>query len=209
MTERKPAEDRKQEIVLTTLKLADKVGPDRLSAAMISKDVGISQPAVFRHFPDMNKLWLAVASHIEDMMKKKREGAYNSKKDEYEQLRALVLAQLQLIQTVPAVPGILFSRELHTGNKGLRKAFLKIMNALHGRLTDIIASGQESGVFHREISASDGAYLILSLIQGLAVRWSVSSKSFPLADEGERLFTIQANILRNDRSSQDRKEENE
>ena len=209
MTERKPAEDRKQEIVLTTLKLADKVGPDRLSAAMISKDVGISQPAVFRHFPDMNKLWLAVASHIEDMMKKKWEGAYNSKKDEYEQLWALVLAQLQLIQTVPAVPGILFSRELHTGNKGLRKAFLKIMNALHGRLTDIIASGQESGVFHREISASDGAYLILSLIQGLAVRWSVSSKSFPLADEGERLFTIQANILRSDRSSQDRKEENE
>ena len=209
MTERKPAEDRKQEIVLTTLKLADKVGPDRLSAAMISKDVGISQPAVFRHFPDMNKLWLAVASHIEDMMKKKWEGAYNSKKDEYEQLRALVLAQLQLIQTVPAVPGILFSRELHTGNKGLRKAFLKIMNALHGRLTNIIASGQESGVFHREISASDGAYLILSLIQGLAVRWSVSGKSFPLADEGERLFTIQTNILRNDQSSQDRKEENE
>lgn len=80
MTERKPAEDRKQEIVLTTLKLADKVGPDRLSAAMISKDVGISQPAVFRHFPDMNKLWLAVASHIEDMMKKSGRGLITQKK---------------------------------------------------------------------------------------------------------------------------------
>ena len=68
---RKPAEDRKREIVSTALKLADKVGPDRLSAAMIARNVEISQPAVFKHFSSMNALWLAVAAHIETAMKKK------------------------------------------------------------------------------------------------------------------------------------------
>lgn len=31
-------------------------------------------------------------------------------------------------------------------------------------------------------------YLVLGLIQGLAVRWSLSGRSFQLADEGVRLL---------------------
>ncbi len=206
---RKPAEDRKREIVSTALKLADKVGPDRLSAAMIARNVEISQPAVFKHFSSMNALWLAVAAHIETAMKKKWEAAFSAEKDEREQLRDLVLAQLRFIQTVPAVPGILFSRELHAGNKGLRQAFLKIMSALHNRITNIIASGQESGVFSRDVPAVDSAYLVLGFIQGLAVRWSVSGKIFPLVDEGERLFAIQMRLLMEEPSSGDKGDEHE
>ncbi len=49
---RKSAEDRKAEIVDAALRLADDIGPDRLSTEVLAEAVGISQPGIFRHFPD-------------------------------------------------------------------------------------------------------------------------------------------------------------
>lgn len=200
MAERKSAEDRKQEIVLAVLKQADKVGPDRLSASMIAREIGISQPAIFRHFPGMKDLWLAVAAHIGSVMKKKWEKALDPEENPPEQLKKLVMTQLRFIQTVPAVPGILFSRELHAGNKGLRQAFFGIMGALHRRITQIVIEGQKTGHFYNNNSPEDSAFLIISFIQGLIVRWSISGKSFNLAEEGERLWDMQMKIFCEERS---------
>ena len=201
MSGRKSAENRKQEIISVVLKQADKVGPDRLSAAMIADEIGVSQPAIFRHFPGMKDLWLAVAAHIETVMKKKWEKALDPDKTPPEQLKSLVLTQLRFIQTVPAVPGILFSRELHAGNKGLRQAFAGMMHVFHGRITQLIIEGQKDGYFNSKSSPEDAAFLIIGFIQGLAVRWSISGKSFNLTVEGERLLEIQIKILCEERNA--------
>lgn len=37
----------------------------------------------------------------------------------------------------------------------------------------------------------DAAFLILGLVQGLAIRWSISGRSFDLAEEGSRLLDLQ------------------
>lgn len=199
MANRKSAEERKQEIVKVVLTQADKVGPDRLSAAIIAREIGVSQPAIFRHFPGMKDLWLAVAAHIQSVMKKKWEAALSSDKTPPEQLKKLVLTQLRFIQTVPAVPSILFSRELHTGNKGLRQAFSGIMNALHGCVTQVFLEGQKTGCFNNKQSPEDSAFLIIGFIQGLVVRWSISGRSFNLVEEGERLWDIQMKIFYEER----------
>lgn len=61
---RRTAEERKSEIVETTLRLADKVGPDSLTTDHIAQAVGLTQAAIFRHFPSKRDLWEAVATRI-------------------------------------------------------------------------------------------------------------------------------------------------
>ena len=51
MAVRKPAPERKAEILEATLRLADELGPDRLSTEAIARAVGLTQPGIFRHFP--------------------------------------------------------------------------------------------------------------------------------------------------------------
>lgn len=48
---RKSAELRKTQIVTTILDLADKIGPDRVTTGAIAAEVGVTQAAIFRHFP--------------------------------------------------------------------------------------------------------------------------------------------------------------
>ena len=64
MKRRMPAEDRKAEIVAALLHLADRIGPDRLTTTDIARAVGVTQAAIFRHFPTKADLWTTVGEVI-------------------------------------------------------------------------------------------------------------------------------------------------
>jgi hypothetical protein len=98
---------------------------------------------------------------------------------------------LRLIQSAPAIPAILFSRELHTKNKGLRQAFYGLLNRFHQVIVDLAARARDAGDLSDSLDPDDVAFLVIGLVQGLAVRWSISGRNFDLAAEGKRLLDIQ------------------
>src|SRR3546814_6280286 len=100
---RKPAEARKTEIVEATLRLADELGPEWLSTEAVANVVGLTQPGIFRHFPTKQHLWEAVAKHIGAMMEARWAKAQTPHTAPREQIGELVVAQLQLIQSIPAI----------------------------------------------------------------------------------------------------------
>jgi AcrR family transcriptional regulator len=188
---RKNAEARKAEIVDAALRLADRLGPDRLTTEAIAEAVGLTQPGIFRHFSSKLDLWEAVAARIGVMMEARWSGAQKPDTMPIDRIRALLVAQLRLIQSVPAIPAILFSRELHARNKVLRQAFFALMRRFHGVMADLVAEAKKAGTLRDDIDKDDAAFLIIGLVQGLAVRWSISGRDFDLAKEGTRLLDLQ------------------
>lgn len=191
MSARRSAEDRKQQIVEMVIHLVDKVGPDRLTTDMVAKSVGITQPGIFRHFPKKENLWEAVAEHLSDMMRHTWEGSLSDSMSPKDQLHALVMAHLELIESTPSLPSIIFSRELHIENKTLRQSFFRTMNAFHKQLSDIVNRGIKEGAFRKGLDPNDAAFLLLGMVQSLAMRWSLSGRQIDLVETGERLLHIQ------------------
>lgn len=188
---RKPAEARKAEIIDAALRLADKLGPDRLTTGAIADAVGLTQPGIFRHFPKKQDLWQAVAARVGAMMKARWTKTQNPDAAPTDRIRALIGAQLRLIQSTPAIPAILFSRELHTKNKGLRKAFFGLMSRFHRLIAGLVTQACDAGEMRDDLDPDDAAFLIIGLVQGLAVRWSISGRDFDLTQEGSRLLELQ------------------
>lgn len=191
MRVRKPAETRKAEIIDAALRLADKLGPDRLTTEAIANAVGLTQPGIFRHFPKKQALWEAVAVRVGAMMEARWTKALNGDALATDRIRALFGAQLRLIQSTPAIPAILFSRELHTKNKGLRQAFFGLMTRFHRLIADLVTQARDAGELRYDLDPDDAAYLIIGLVQGLAVRWSINGRNFDLTKEGNRLLELQ------------------
>ncbi len=188
---RKSAEERKSEIVETALRLADKVGPDRLSTEAIAKAIHLTQAAIFRHFPAKQDLWEAVVARIGEKFQQRWLGIEDAEAPAPEKLQMLITSQLKLIQSTPAIPAILLSRELHAENERLRKLFHGMMERFHGLITGFIEDGEQSGHFRGDLDPRDAAFLVIGLVQGLVLRWSLSGRMFDLADEGSRLLSVQ------------------
>lgn len=187
---RKSAEQRKGEIIEAALKLADAVGPERLTTERIAREVGITQPAVFRHFPRKHAIWQAVVDWIGARLTERWNAAAQDGGAPPDMLRALVRAQLDLIRSTPAIPAILFSRELHAKNRVLREAVLAMMGRFHEVLTKVIDDGRRHGQFRQDMDAGAAAYAVIALVQGTALRWSLSGRRFNLVAEGAGLLQL-------------------
>ena len=191
MLQRKTADDRKAEIVATTLRLADELGPDRLTTHAVANAVGLTQPGIFRHFPTKHDLWLAVATHIAAGLFDAWAEALGQDLAPRQRLARLMQAQLGQIAANPAIPAILTSRELHSENAALRDKFTSLMQQFQAILFDTLRQGQADGSFRADLDPQDAAVLLISLIQGLAIRWSLGQRTFSLQAEGGRLMDRQ------------------
>ena len=196
MSGRQSAEERKAQIVAEVLRLADEIGPDRLSTTDVARAIGLSQPAIFRHFPTKGALWLAVAGDIADRLQSYWAAAEAGATGPHERLKALIGAQLSAISETPALPSILFSRELQVDNPALREVFRKLLGAFQGRLVAAIRELQAADHLRRDVGPEDVAILLTSLVQGVAIRWTLGARGFVLVPEGLLLFDVQMELLR-------------
>jgi AcrR family transcriptional regulator len=196
MSGRQSAKERKAQIVVEVLRLADEIGPDRLSTTDVARAIGLSQPAIFRHFPTKGALWLAVAEDIADRLRSYWAAAEAGATGPQARLKALIGAQLTAIAETPALPSILFSRELQVDNPALREVFRGLLGAFEGRLVAVIRELQAAGNLKRDASPEDVAILLTSLVQGVAIRWTLGARGFALVPEGFRLFDVQMELLR-------------
>lgn len=192
---RKPAELRKAEIVTTVLDLADRIGPDRVTTGAVASTIGVSQAALFRHFPTKAAMWLAVADHVTGELTTAWGNALALADEPVGGLEALVAAQLGQIMVKPALPMLLFSRELNVGNEDLRAAFRGLLMKFQALIVTEVTRGQDAGCLRRDVAPADAAVLLTSLVQGMAIRWSLGARDFSLIEEGARLLEVQLRLL--------------
>ena len=191
MLHRKPAEDRKADIVEALLRLADQIGPDRLTTNDIAREVGVTQAAIFRHFPTKAELWSAVGEVIAVRLAEAWQQALAANTTPKDRLRALIAAQLRQIETTPALPAILHSREINVDNVILRERFRGLMMQYQAHLVANLEGMIADGSMTPDVRPQDAAVLLTSLVQGIAIRWSLGSRGFALQPEGLRLLDVQ------------------
>lgn len=177
MTPRKPAAQRRADIVEVALRLAAAQGPESITAEAIAAELGVSQPAIFRHFPRKDAIWEAALEWLQSEL------AETWQKYRGDGLSALVGAHLAFITDHPALPLVLLSPELQARHPPIRQAVANLSGQFHAVLSALMA----------EAGASDpvrAAWLVIALIQGLALRWVVSGHAFDLAGEGLALLAL-------------------
>lgn len=187
---RLPAAERKAEIVDAALRLAEAAGPDALSTEMIADAIGLTQPALFRHFPRKEMIWTAVAEKLAVDMAAARAAAVRPELAPGDTVLAIAAAQAGMIASTPGLAALLFSRELHVRNAELRAGLAANQKALHEELSAVVERGKRGGDFRADLDAADAAFLVIGVVQSLALRWSLTGKRLDLPGETRRLVAL-------------------
>ncbi len=192
---RKPAADRKREVIDTALRLLATLPVEALTTERIASEVGISQAAIFRHFPTKNALWLAVLETVETRAEKIWETACAPDLAPLARLQRVLEGQLGLIAVTPAVPKLIFTVGRMTAETDIRQVHLRIMTRLRSILLHEIDAAISTGELRTSMPATDLADLFLGLVQGTVLRWQLSDRAFDLIAEGGRLIECQIRLL--------------
>ncbi len=197
MSARKPSDDRKAEIVLITLDLAFEVGPDHVTTGMIAKRLGVSQPAIYKHFPKKEDIWQAVTDTLCARIAANTARARSPEEGPFDQVRTLVLGHLAIIHATPALPEIMVTRD-PTGNLTKTRARIHTaMGAFRAALVTSLDAAHEAGRLPAGVTVEDAVKLMFGLIQGLVLRLIVGRDIAVLESDGARLLDLQLALLGN------------
>jgi TetR/AcrR family transcriptional regulator len=187
---RKTGEERREEIIQAVLDLAAEQGVKHLTTQAIADRVGIAQPTVFRHFKTRDAILHAVMETVGTAMLAVATGVLAGRGPADRRLRQLLCRQLEFISRRRGVPRVLFSERLHHEDPGLKAVVRRVMDNYTGKVADLIAAGQAEGRFRRELDPREAAMLIVALIQGLMMRWSISDFALDLEAHGEAVWRL-------------------
>jgi len=132
--------------------------------------MGVTQGALFRHFPSKEAILQAVMEWVSDRLLARFEKATSRASSPLQALDAAFMAHIDFITEHPGVPRMLFG-ELQRAEQTVAKQMAQTLIQRYGeRLCRLIADGKERGEMAAALDEKAAVILFIGTIQGLVMQ---------------------------------------
>jgi len=186
-----PPRNRKGEILDAALALAFEGGPNRVTTVAIAERLGLTQPAIYRHFSSKAALWEAITERLGAAVAGNIARADAAAGAPLGRLRMLMLGHLAIVTRTPALPEIMLARDPGSADALVRVAMQAQMAGFQKAVLGYCRAAQDQGALRGDIDAGDMATLLMGVLQSLVLKMLMSRDAEGLVADGERLLDIQ------------------
>jgi AcrR family transcriptional regulator len=190
------ADERREEIIRVTLEIAARQGVDDVTTQDMAQAMGVTQGAVFRHFPSKDAIWLAVMQWVREQLMAVLARAAAQGVDPLDALERMFFAHIAFIAGHPAIPRVLMSEHLHGRSPALRNLVTEIMLAYETKIAALLTDAQAQKLARADLDVHAAATLYIGMIQGLVLQTSILRGRRTLAAEAARTFPIFLQAIR-------------
>ena len=193
LRDRMPAAARKQQIVETALELVAQHGADAVSAQLIADTIGLSQPAVFRHFPTKEAVWMAVIGWLQERLADVWSEARGDQQDPPPiwVLRRMFLGHVELIIRYPGLAKVVFSDHIRHQYPSLHEQFHVLHQRYEREVTKLLEDAVRKSDLPSTTDVPAAATLFFCAIQGLGFQFAIARYRRSRAwDCATRLFAL-------------------
>lgn len=169
-----PADARRAETVDTVLALAAEQNPSEITTAAIAQRMGLTQGALFRHFPTKDAIWAAVMNWVAERLMARVERAAQSAASPHAALEAMFVAHAGFIAEHPGVPRMLFGELQRGGDSVTRQMVQTLLGRYRDRVRALIEQGQAGGELDPRVDPDQAALVFIGTIQGLVMQSMVA-----------------------------------
>ncbi len=181
--------DRQQEIVNTATDIIARQGIQELTIKNLSKRIGISEPALYRHFENKHAILVAVLDYFGEWSRCAVADIAQSSMSPEEKLRELFRRHAKRFIESPATSGVIFAEEIFKNEPALADSIVHIMGAADAAVHEILEEGIATGTFRTDVPVEHLAAAVLGSLRLLVTRWRLSNYDFDLYKQGEELAT--------------------
>lgn len=166
MTDTKEKPSRRQQI-LETLALELEHSPgERITTAGLAKAVGVSEAALYRHFPSKAKMFEGLIEFIEDSIFGLVTRILQDEKLASRRCEKILALVLGFAQKNPGITRLLTGDVLTGETERLRKRIDKFYERLETQIKQVLREGEAAGDFQLGAQLAACANLLLASIEG-------------------------------------------
>lgn len=180
--------ERQQEIVSTALDLISEKGIQGLTIKNLSKKLGITEPAIYRHFE--NKIQILIT--LLDLLKKNTsvifEEELSSDKSAVLKVGRLFEKHFKSFAEMPSLASVVFSEEMFRNEEKLTDKISEVIETNNKTLLAILKQGQQKNEIRSDIDAEHLVIFIMGALRLFVKKWQFAKFTFDLQKEGNKLI---------------------
>lgn len=181
---------RQNEIVDKALSLTASGGMQNFTLTNLSAALGISEPALYRHFKNKSEMVKAMINRFDEGVPTEQPGLHG-----FAAIAAFIKARLAQVCDNPNLAKVMFAEEIFMGEAKLYQYLLEMMHKHKAELGGYFAEAQAAGEINPDIPLDTLHRIVMGPVRLLIKQWGMSGAGFDLPAKGEELLSVLQKIL--------------
>jgi AcrR family transcriptional regulator len=187
--------ERQREIMEASLEIISAEGIQNLTIKNISGKIGISEPAIYRHYENKISILVAILDEFRAMSGKLFSDHSAGDTSPVEKLKNIFKGLFKAFEKNPSMVSVIFSEEVFRNEPLLRQRISEIMEHNSSVIRTLVAEGQKSGDIDGDIDPGYLTIILTGSLRMLVRKWQEGDKQFNQAEEVENLFGAIARMI--------------
>ena len=185
-----PADERRAATVEAVINLAAEQNPSDITTTAIAQRMGLTQGALFRHFPTKDAILEAVMTWVAERLLSRVDRAAQNVTSPLAALEAVFMAHIDFVSEHPGVPRMLFG-ELQRPGETLPKRMVQTLIQRYGeRLRHLLERGKAIGELDANLDIEAASISFIGSIQGLVMQSLIAGDAARIRRDASGVFAI-------------------
>lgn len=174
---------RQREIIESAIRIISRKGIQELTIRNLARELGISEPAIYRHFASKSDILAAMLEFLHTdtiaIFDKVQQGGAPLGR-----LRHYYSLLFERLQANPAAAAVVFSDEAFMNEDRLAATVRALVELTIDNTTSLLTQAGQSGEIRRDVEEYDLATLLAGGVRLLVRRWHMGGNSWDLRAQG-------------------------
>lgn len=185
-----PADARRAVTVEAVIELAAEQNPNDITTAAIAQRMGLTQGALFRHFPNKDAILQAVMAWVAERLLLRVDEATRGAVSPVAALESIFMTHIDFVAQHPGVPRIIFGELQRAGETAPKQLVQTLIRHYGERLHRLIDEGKAQGELDATLDTQAAATLFIGTIQGLVMQSMLAGDIASMRSDAPRVFAI-------------------
>ena len=190
MQVRLSTEERQVEIVEASLRLARETSPALITTADIAAAIGVTQGAVFKHFPTKDAIWLAAMRWVRETLLQKLQAAADEAATPLDALAAMFRAHVEFVIAHPGVPRFIFHELQQPADSAAKLEVRGVLQDYRKLLVGHLTESIEQQLVSPDLDPEAAATGFIGLIQGLVMQSMLTGRPAAMRQQAKAIFAL-------------------
>ncbi|PLY14568.1 MAG: TetR family transcriptional regulator [Sedimenticola sp.] len=184
------ADERRAATVDAVVELAAEQIPSEITTTAIAKHMGVTQGALFKHFPTKDAILQAVMEFVANRLLSRVDKAARAASSPVAAIEAIFMAHVEFVVERPGVPRMMFGELQHAKLTAPKRMAQTLIRRYGERLHGLIEEGKATGELSASLDTSAAATLFIGTIQGLVMQSMLAGDVELVRKDAPRVFAI-------------------
>ena len=166
----------REKIIKASAQIIAYEGLRMFTAKRIGEKLGISDAAVFKHFPSMDSIAEEIISRYTTECMRRTEEAIKKGSNAVEKLSLIIEEHIDLLEETRGVAPVLCFEFSRSNKRKLKKMIFDFLNAYAGKVGEVIYEGIREGTIRRDINVEEASLSFIGFMQAKVFQWFIRGR---------------------------------